>query len=306
MVNPPTPIPALPTPVPTTTDPDNFDARADALVAALPTTVDATNDVADNVYQNALAAVAAGTAAETAQAGAEAAQLAILQAVGLMRRVSTTLSVGAGTKDVTGLNVPSAAAFSDGMEVALVAAGDAEILQWGVVSLADMNAGTMRVTVGADDFAGTGPIADWIVIPRMAVGLLAATVAEIRAGLTNTKGVTPKQLKAANAAVALAHAATITPSLADGWRRTISAPSSFTINPPTNCDPGDVFFCEITNTAGSVSVAVHAAWDALRSGVLASLGTANADKNIFVGIVMEVDGSRTMTRGLYTAAREYS
>lgn len=306
VISPPT-VDVLPTAPDRNNDaPDDFVANVSAWYAAWPTYRVQMIALSANVYANAQAAEAAGTAAVAAQAAAEAAEFTILQAVGLMRRVSTNLTVDAGAKDVTGLDSPSVAAFEDGMEVALIATGDAETLQWGVVSLANMPAGTMRVTVAAGDFAGTGPLADWIVVPRWAVGLLAATPAEIRAGLTKTKGVTPKDLKDANAAVALAHGATITPSLADGWRRTVSAPSSFTFNPPTDCDPGDVFWCEITNTAGGVSVAVHAAWDALRSGVLGFLGTANADKNIFVGVVMEVDGSRTMTRGLYSAAREYS
>lgn len=47
-------ITPLPTPVPLSTDPANFDARADALIAALPEFVDDTNLVAGEINQSAL------------------------------------------------------------------------------------------------------------------------------------------------------------------------------------------------------------------------------------------------------------
>lgn len=46
-------ITPLPTPVPLSTDPANFDARADALIAALPEFVDDTNLVAGEINQTA-------------------------------------------------------------------------------------------------------------------------------------------------------------------------------------------------------------------------------------------------------------
>ena len=60
----PTPIDALPTPVPSSADPANFDARADALLTALPDAVDQINDVADVTYDNAVEAVNAASAAD--------------------------------------------------------------------------------------------------------------------------------------------------------------------------------------------------------------------------------------------------
>ena len=60
------PITALPTPAPTSTDPANFDPRADALIAALPTFVTEANTLEANVNAKELSATAS---AATALAG---------------------------------------------------------------------------------------------------------------------------------------------------------------------------------------------------------------------------------------------
>ncbi len=69
----PTPIDALPTPVPSSTDPANFDTRADALLTALPTAVDQINDAASNVYANAVETAASAVEAVAARDAAIAA-----------------------------------------------------------------------------------------------------------------------------------------------------------------------------------------------------------------------------------------
>jgi hypothetical protein len=230
------------------------DAFADALVGLGPE-VDAT---AAATYQNALAAAASATAAEGHAETAEGAALAVLQAAGLVRRVTDNLAVGAGAKDLTGLNVPAAAAFANGEEVALIYAGDNETLQWGVVSLADMGAGTMRVTVAAGDFAGTGPQADWIVVPRWFVGLLPATAAELRAGLTATKGSTAAAAKDAAAQVALTDATTIAWDTNDGvYARLTLTANGHTVGAPTNLKDGWPYVLDINPATYT------AAWNAL-------------------------------------------
>ena len=80
---PPT-IDALPTP-PQTSDPANFDVRADAYLGALPTHATQTNAVSANVYANALEAeaqaVASGlSAGDSAASAADAADSAVLAA----------------------------------------------------------------------------------------------------------------------------------------------------------------------------------------------------------------------------------
>ena len=79
----PTPITALPTP-PSTTDPTNFDARADAFVGALPVMTTETNATATNVYNNAVEAynqaVASGNQAAIATAQANLAAISAASA----------------------------------------------------------------------------------------------------------------------------------------------------------------------------------------------------------------------------------
>lgn len=61
---------------PSSADPANFDARADAKVAEDAAKVDEFNDLADNCYANALEAYTSAVAAGTQRTGAEAAALA--------------------------------------------------------------------------------------------------------------------------------------------------------------------------------------------------------------------------------------
>jgi hypothetical protein len=59
----PIPIDPIPTPVPTTTDPANFDGNADTLLSALPSRVDQMNAIAVVAYDNAVEAEASALAA---------------------------------------------------------------------------------------------------------------------------------------------------------------------------------------------------------------------------------------------------
>lgn len=73
----PTPIDPLGTP-PSTTDPTNFDARADALFVQLPTFVTQTNAVANNVKANADEAAASANTATTKASDANTTLLACI------------------------------------------------------------------------------------------------------------------------------------------------------------------------------------------------------------------------------------
>lgn len=207
----PVPVFTLPPTPPTRGEPATFSARFAAFLAwivaawnQLVTAVGWMNTTAEDVAADAAAVAADRIIAQNAQ-------LVVLQANGMLRRISDNLTVGAGAKNLTGLNVPGNAAFFDGMEVALVSVADGEVLQWGVTSLTNAGAGTMRVTVAAGDFAGAGPVADWFVIPRWLVGLLPATAAEVLAAQTATKGFTPKAMRQALTRQVLVDGATVTP-----------------------------------------------------------------------------------------------
>lgn len=156
-------ITALPTPAPSTADPDNFNTRADALLAALPTMVTeenaaitAMNTVADEVTDSAADALAS-------QVAAAASATAAINATTLVRRATNSLSIGTGAKNLTGLNSPAQATFANGDEVMLIDATNQNNRMWGAVSSAVMGSGTMTVTVTGTNFTGSGTIANWIV-----------------------------------------------------------------------------------------------------------------------------------------------
>lgn len=163
----PTNIPSitpLPTPVPQTSDPTNFQARGDTFLAALPTlateqnaAITAMNTVADEVTDSAADAL-------VSQLAAAASAAAAINATTLVRRASNSLSIGTGTKNLTGLNSPSQATFANGDEVMIIDATNQNNRMWGAVSSAVMGSGTMTVTVSGTNFTGTGTgLTNWIV-----------------------------------------------------------------------------------------------------------------------------------------------
>lgn len=247
----------------------------------------------------AVIAYVASAAASALSASTSA--TAALAATGYMRRSTATLSVGTGVKSVTGLNSPSAASFANLDEVTLIDAADAERRMWGAVSNANMGAGTMDVTVASGDFAGGSSGSNWIVVHRAFESLLGATAAEVRAAATAVKALTPKSVKDAAATVALTYAGTVAWDVSAGKRRTLTASGSFTMGAPSNCAPGDVLYCLITHSAGGNVLAVNSAW--VRENGLGVLSTVNGYKDLFVGVVEEVDGSNNMTRGTYNIVR---
>jgi hypothetical protein len=253
--------------------------------------------IADQV--TAIVAYVAAAAASALAAATSA--TAALAATGYMRRSTATLSVGTGVKAVTGLNSPSAASFANLDEVAILDANDAERRMWGVVSNANMGAGTMDVTVASGDFAGGSSGSNWIVVHRAFENLLGATVAEIRAAATAVKALTPKGMKDAAATVALTFASTVAWDVSAGKRRTLTASGSFIMGAPSNCAPGDELYCLITHSAGGNVLAVNGAW--VRENGLGVLSTVSGRKDRFIGLVEEVDGSGNMTLGSYKIIR---
>lgn len=94
MATAPTPATPLPTPVPSTSDPVNFDARADAFLAALPDFQTETDALAENAYDNAVFAETAATAAVAAESGAVAAQAGAALAANATQWASGTYATG--------------------------------------------------------------------------------------------------------------------------------------------------------------------------------------------------------------------
>ncbi|MHB8808970.1 MAG: hypothetical protein ACYC9M_03015 [Desulfobulbaceae bacterium] len=95
-------------PAPSTTDPDNFAARADELLGALPTFVTEANALEANVVAKEASAVAAQSAAENAQAAAEA-QVALAAGQVTLAMAQKTLAESAAQ---TAINAPGTNATS--------------------------------------------------------------------------------------------------------------------------------------------------------------------------------------------------
>lgn len=249
-------ITALPSPAPQTSDPANFQTRADALMAALPTMVTEEN----------LAIAAMNTVAGEVTASAAAADASALTAVGVagyLRRSTASLTIGTGSKSVTGLNSPSAASFANGDQVSLIDATNDTNRMWGAVSSANMAAGTMTVTVSGTDFAGSGTgLTNWIVVLKSLERLASATAAQVRAGTSSATAVSPLALAAAAAFQTLTWNATQTWDTALGFNARVVLAGTTTFSAPTNLQDGLTYTLFIIQDAtGSRTVTWNSVFD---------------------------------------------
>lgn len=193
-------ITPLPTPVPNSGDPANFDARADAFLGALPTFATEANALAEDVNQRA--DEVAVSAAEIA-----AAALVASDAAGLVGRSNSALVVGAGTKNITLLAAkPSLAVLNK--RVAIVQISDPSIKMFGTISSVTSST-VFSVSVVSSGAFGSGSYSSWQIIDAAFFGA-AATREEIWAAIMDAAAVSPKSLGAARGPVAVAFSSTVT------------------------------------------------------------------------------------------------
>lgn len=289
----PTPITNITEPLPITTDPADFDARADAAWTELPVAIGGINAAAVVTYDNALEVFTAATDAEAAAAVAAAATQSLAFS-------TSNLDVAAGTLMIHFTSPKTG--FEDDEQVVVILRSDASIRMYGNVASFD-GSDDMTVDVVTSGVFGAGTFASWIIVSAafLAAG---ATAAQMWAQLSDAVAVTPKSIKDSNALVALTFSSTVTPNLANGRRFSLAAASSFTLANPTNCSPGDPIEVNITNTAGAIVLAVGSAWH--RTNGLFVLDPTNGHKNKLAGIVEAVDGSGTATDITYNGQRNPS
>lgn len=219
---------------------------------------------------------------------------------GYVGKCNDALSVSAGNKDIS-LTAARANLLTANRAVVLVLDSDPTIRMFGTIAGSPAPTSTMaRVVVTSGGVSGSGTFSGWKVMDA-AFFAAAATSAEIWAGTSDAAAITPKAMKDANAAQVLTPGSTVTPNLNNGRRFTLAPSASFTLGAPTNARPGDVIEFDVTNAAGSVVLAVNAAWK--RQGGLGIIGPNNGDRSLIVGLVQEVDGSGNMTRGIYNVVR---
>jgi hypothetical protein len=286
-------ITPLPTPVPSTADPANFDTRADAFLGALPgmlteenAAIAAINLTSDDINTMAtdIAAVAAVATAST----------------DLVAFSTSNLDVAAGTLTIH-FTAPKTGFAADD-QVAVILRSDPSIRMYGNVATFD-GSDDMTVAVVSSGVFGSGTFASWVIVSTAFLSA-GATAAQMWAQTSDAVAATPKANKDANALVALTFGATVTPNLLNGRRFSLSASSSFTLANPTNCSPGDPIEINVTNTAGAIVLAVGTAWK--RQNGLFVMDPANGHTNKITGIVETVDGSGNATAITYSGLRNPS
>lgn len=189
MTSPITPpsITALGTP-PSTSDPANFDSRADAFLGQLPALVTETNAASAATYQNAVSANEGAVAAQaqvviattqagiaTTQVGLAAAQVGLattqaglaaasaasaLNAPGTSATSTTSLVVGAGEKTLT---IQTGKLFAVGQTVVLARTSDPLTQMTGATTAHNSGTGALSVMIPANGFAGSGTFTDWTI-----------------------------------------------------------------------------------------------------------------------------------------------
>lgn len=289
----PTTIPPIPTPVPSTDDPGNFDARADATLGALPPAVDGMNAAALNVFDNASEVFA--KAVEIA-----AAALVATDAAGLVGRSNSPLVVGAGTKTVGLLEAkPNLAVLNK--RVAIVQISDPSIKMFGTIS-GVTNSSTFAVTVVSSGAFGSGSYSSWQIIDAAFFGA-AATAADLWAAQTDAAAPTPKSIREAKVWVPLVDGPTVTPDGLSGRNFTWAIAGNRLLAAITNCAPNDTYFLEITQDATGNRDIAWAAGVYYRAGGLPALSDTPGGKDYLQLRVISVDGSGTATRVVVTFIR---
>jgi hypothetical protein len=188
----PTPIPDLPVPIPITSDPTDFDGRADDTWTALPGVITGVGDAAQVTYDNAVEATTAAAAASGIAAAAAMATDHVATSTS-----SASLTVGSKT-----FTIAAGKGFlpTEAIVVARLSAPE----QRAYASVTSYSGTALVVNFpDTDHIVGTGgPFTDWIIISQI-WATPGATVADILAGTATTVPMTPGAEYAALAEVTL-------------------------------------------------------------------------------------------------------
>lgn len=290
-------ITPLPTPVPSSEDPANFDARADAFLEALPGFVTEANALAADLNDLAEAVDAAADAVAEDAATVEAAAMAAAEAAGLVATSTSTLSVGAGTKTIHFAAAKPLLAVVN-KQIVIVQTSDASIKMFATVATAP-DSDDITATVVSGGVFGSGSYSSWQIIDAAFFGS-AATAAELWAQVTDAAAISPKTVKDAKVWVPLTDGATVTPNGLNGRNFTWTVGGDRTLGAITNCAPGDIF--HIWGTQGGGWDLAWASGVYKRQGGLPTLPQTASQKFHLEIRILSVDGSGTATSALVTFA----
>jgi hypothetical protein len=259
--------------------------------------------VAANVIAQCVAQVAAAAAQVALAAGhvatAAASAASAINAPGTNATSVTSLTIGTGTKAF--VLAQANKAYSVGQKV-VIASTAAPATNWMSGQISAFNSATGAITVEVTEVGGAGTIAAWTVSltavggisPARAIAtsglatgggtlaadrtidVAAAGAADMRAGTSAAKAVTPLGIYDALAPVALTDATTITPDFATGIDFTVTLAGNRTLANPTNAKVGERGTISIKQDAtGSRTLAYGTAWKR-ENGAPTLTTTANA------------------------------
>lgn len=265
------PITTIPSDPPSTSDPTNFDTRADAFLGDFPafgaqlnTTITAMNTVAGEVEGFAADAEAAQAAAEGAEASA----------LGANTRVATSASshsFTAGSK--TFAMVESARTFVAQMEIVVYRASDVSARMYGSVDLGGISGQNLTASFTSEGIVGAGgPYTDWV-IADAGFFQTGATAAEARAMTSPFVALTPDAVADALAEVTLTDAATIAVDMSSGFNFAVTLGGNRTLGNPTATTNGKTGRIRIVQDGtGSRTLAYGTSWE-FESGIAPALST---------------------------------
>lgn len=282
-------ITPLPTPVPSTSDPANFDTRADAFLGALPTFA---------TEANALAVQMNSDAEDVAEAvtDIQASALVAAEAAGLVAQSTSLLSVLAGSKTITFSSAKPLLAEVN-KRVVILLKSDPTIRMFATVATVT-DSSHITATVVSGGVFGSGTYSSWEIIDAAFFGA-AATAADILAATSDVASITPKAQKDALARFTLTDGSPVTGlSGLNGLDFFWTLTANRTLPQLTNTYPGARGTITAKQDAtGSRILAVHSSYK--RRGGLGVLSTAAAAEDEIPYEVKTVDGSGNATRTIY-------
>ncbi len=267
----------LPTPVPSTSNPADFDDNGDAFLGALPT------------FATELTALAAEVEANTTSAEAAAASAASTSTA--YGTSTTSLSVSVGSKSLT---IAEASRTFQGGQYVVIARTSAAATTFMLGRITAFNSGTGAMTVSVDSVTGSGTYTNWTVSLAAPNYLPAAVAANVRAGTSASVAVTPEALTSAAAWITLTDGATINWDVSTGYNARVTLGGNRTMAAPTNLQDGVSYGLAIIQDAtGSRTVSWNSTFDWGQSGA-PTLSTAAGSVDHAFGIYSSTTGKLHM------------